>query len=193
MNFERSDSRNSKKVQQHIQSVTKSVLNSGGTRRERQLEEKRKEERAALKARKKAEKDEQDALFGAALLNIQKKTTTSKKEGKNEAKGRDADDEGTKKGTSRAMKMMFQMDAQEMEAKLKEDVSAIDVDFLLASYCSHLPKLSLPAKLHPNIGGSHRGREAKEGGRAEGEWQGNTRHARIVCDVDGKETKTERG
>lgn len=111
----------SKKVQQHIDAVTRTVMNSGD-RRQRQLEEQRKQERAALKAARKAEKDEQDALFGAALLNIQKKTTTNTKEGKNEAKGRDADAEN-KKGTSRAMKMMFQMDAQEMEAKLKEDVS----------------------------------------------------------------------
>ncbi len=111
----------SKKVQQHIDAVTRTVMNSGD-RRQRALEEQRKQERAALKAARKAEKDEQDALFGAALLSIQKKTTTNTKEGKNEAKGRDADAEG-KKGTSRAMKMMFQMDAQEMEAKLKEDVS----------------------------------------------------------------------
>ena len=113
----------SKKVQQHIESVTKSVLNSGGTRRERLLEEQRQQQKAALKAIRKAEKDEQDALFGAALLSIKKKTTTNTKEGKNEAKGRDADDDNAKKGTSRAMKMMFQMDAKEMEAKLKEDVS----------------------------------------------------------------------
>merc|ERR1712154_400672 len=39
-----------------------------------------------------------------------------------EAKGRDADDDDKKKsGTSRAMKMMYQMDAKEMEEKLKED------------------------------------------------------------------------
>ena len=82
----------SKKVQQHIDSVTRNVMNSG-TRRERQLEEQRKEQKAALKARRKAEKEEQDALFGEALLNIQKKTTTSTKGGKTEAKGRDADDE----------------------------------------------------------------------------------------------------
>mmetsp|Transcript_58178 Transcript_58178/g.168554 ORF Transcript_58178/g.168554 Transcript_58178/m.168554 type:complete len:286 (-) Transcript_58178:856-1713(-) len=109
----------SKKVQQHIESVTKNVMNSGN-RRERQQEEQRKAQKAAMKARKKAEKEEQDALFGEALLNIKKKTTTNKKEGKTEAKGRDADEEN-KKGTSRAMKMMYQMDAQEMEAKLKED------------------------------------------------------------------------
>ena len=40
-----------------------------------------------------------------------------------EAKGRDADDGDNKKNTSRAMKMMFQMDAQEMDEKLREDVS----------------------------------------------------------------------
>jgi hypothetical protein len=38
------------------------------------------------------------------------KKKTNFKDGKVEAKGRDADDEGKKKGTSRAMKMMFQMD-----------------------------------------------------------------------------------
>ena len=68
-------------------------------------------------------KDEQDALFGEALLAVSKKKTTDKKGGKIEAKGRDADDEGNKKNTSRAMKMMFQMDAQEMNEKLREDVS----------------------------------------------------------------------
>lgn len=112
----------SKKVQQHIESVTKTVMNSGD-RRQRAMEEQRKQQKAAMKAKKKAEKEEQDALFGDALLNIKKKTTTNMKDGKNEAKGRDADEENTKKGTSRAMKMMYQMDAQEMEAKLKEDVS----------------------------------------------------------------------
>jgi len=115
----------SKKVQQHIDSVTKTVLNSGD-RRQRVLEEQRKQQRVALKAQRKAQKDEQDALFGAALMNIQKKTTTNMKDGKNEAKGRDADEDDKKKGTSRAMKMMYQMDAQEMDAKLKEDVSRIE-------------------------------------------------------------------
>lgn len=111
----------SKKVQQHIESVTRNVLNSGD-RRQRQLEEQRKKQRAEMKARKKAAEDEQNALFGAALLAINKKVSTSQKAGKTEAKGRDADDDG-KKGTSRAMKMMFQMDAKEMEQRLKEDVS----------------------------------------------------------------------
>ena len=117
----------SKKVQQHIDSVTRSVMNSGD-RRQRQLEEQRKQQKAALKAQRKAQKDEQDALFGAALLNIQKKTTTNKKEGKAEAKGRDGDDD-KKKGTSRAMKMMYQMDAKEMEERLKEDVSWIICEY----------------------------------------------------------------
>ena len=110
----------SKKVQAHIQSVTKNVMNSGD-RRQRQLEEQRKKQRADMKARKKAAKEEQDALFGAALLAIGNKKTTSQKAGKAEAKGRDADDDGNKKGTSRAMKMMYQMDAKEMEERLKED------------------------------------------------------------------------
>jgi hypothetical protein len=113
----------SKKVQAHIQSVQKSVLNSGDPR-QRKLEEERVKAKAAAKLARKAQKEEQDALFGAALLAISKKGTTDQKEGKIEAKGRDADDEGKKKNTSRAMKMMFQMDAQEMEEKLREDVSA---------------------------------------------------------------------
>ncbi|MGK3749999.1 MAG: hypothetical protein ACI8RD_002297 [Bacillariaceae sp.] len=41
---------------------------------------------------------------------LSKKKGTNFKEGKAEAKGRDANDESAKKGTSRAMKMMFQMD-----------------------------------------------------------------------------------
>jgi hypothetical protein len=113
----------SKKVQQHVESVTRTVMNSGD-RKQRAAEEQRKQQKIAQKAVRKAEKDEQDALFGAALLTIQKKTTTNQKGGKNEALGRDAGDESKKAGTSRAMKMMFQMDAQEMEAKLKEDVSS---------------------------------------------------------------------
>lgn len=112
----------SKKVQQHIESVTKNVMNSGD-RRQRALEEQRKKQKAEAKMRKKAAKEEQDALFGAALLAINKKTTTNKKEGKAEAKGRDGNDDDNKKGTSRAMKMMYQMDAKEMEERLKEDVS----------------------------------------------------------------------
>ena len=56
-------------------------------------------------------------------LGALKKGKTNFKEGKTEAKGRDADDDAKKKGTSRAMKMMYQMDAKEIADKLKEDVS----------------------------------------------------------------------
>lgn len=41
---------------------------------------------------------------------LSKKKGTNFKEGQVEAKGRDGNDESNKKGTSRAMKMMFQMD-----------------------------------------------------------------------------------
>jgi len=68
----------------------------------------RKKAKAEQKARRKAAKDEQDALFGEALLAIGKKQTTNQKGGKAEAKGRDADDDANKKTTSRAMKMMYQ-------------------------------------------------------------------------------------
>eukprot|EP00980_Cylindrotheca_fusiformis_P029695 scaffold23728_cov108-Cylindrotheca_fusiformis.AAC.2 len=110
----------SKKVQQKIDGVKKNVMKSGD-KRQIALEEQRKKQKAEAKARRKAEKEEQDALFGAALLAIGKKKTTDQKGGKAEAKGRDADDDNAKKGTSRAMKMMFQMDAKEMEERLRED------------------------------------------------------------------------
>jgi hypothetical protein len=135
----------SKKVQQHIDSVTRNVMNSGD-RRQRALEEQRKREREALKAARKAEKEEQDALFGAALLSIQKKTTTNTKEGKNEAKGRDADAE-SKKGTSRAMKMMFQMDAKEMEEKLKEDVRREEILLVSVNKWKLMPSLRLYSQI----------------------------------------------
>lgn len=110
----------SKKVQNQIRSIEKNVMNSGDPKM-RKLEEQRKQAKAEAKARKKAMQDEQNALFGEALMAIQKKGTTSTKFGKVEAKGRDADDDD-KKSTSRAMKMMYQMDAQEMDAKFREDV-----------------------------------------------------------------------
>ena len=95
------------------------------------LEEQRKKAKAEAKARKKALKDEQEALFGEALNAVQKKHKhTDQKEGKQEAKGRDADDDDKKKTTSRAMKMMFQMDAKEMDEKLREDVSFVNVVFV---------------------------------------------------------------
>ena len=49
------------------------------------------------------------------------KYCTLQNEGKVEAKGRDHGDDEKKGGTSRAMKMMYQMDAKEMEERLKED------------------------------------------------------------------------
>lgn len=111
----------SKKVQAHIQSLSKNVMNSGDPK-QRKLEEMRRAQKAKQKAAKKAAKEEQNALFGEALLAVKKKSTTDKKGGKQEAKGRDADDEGAKKaGTSRAMKLMYQMDAKEASDKLKED------------------------------------------------------------------------
>jgi hypothetical protein len=118
----------SKKVQQHIQSVEKNVLNSGDPKT-RKLEEQRRQAKAEAKNRKKALKDEQEALFGEALLAVSKKSAIDSKEGKVEAAGRDANDDNTKKSTSRAMKMMFQMDAQEMSDKLREDVRCtLDVE-----------------------------------------------------------------
>eukprot|EP00567_Pseudictyota_dubia_P016602 CAMPEP_0197451406 /NCGR_PEP_ID=MMETSP1175-20131217/28710_1 /TAXON_ID=1003142 /ORGANISM="Triceratium dubium, Strain CCMP147" /LENGTH=244 /DNA_ID=CAMNT_0042984111 /DNA_START=84 /DNA_END=815 /DNA_ORIENTATION=+ len=109
----------SKKVQQHIQSVTRNVMNTDGrTQRENEAKKKAK---AANKARKKAEKAEQDALFGEALMYGKKKKALDAKEGKVEAKGRDHGDDEKKSGTSRAMKMMYQMDAKEMEDRLRED------------------------------------------------------------------------
>jgi len=109
----------SKKVQSFVKSVTNSVNNSGD-RKQRHEDEKRRRQKDEQKLRKKAMKEEANALFNEALGALNKKKTNFK-DGKVEAKGRDADDEGKKKGTSRAMKMMFQMDAQEMEEKLKED------------------------------------------------------------------------
>lgn len=110
----------SKKVQQKINSIERSVNNSDP--KARKLEEQRKKNKAEQKARKKAMEDERNALFGEALMAVQKKgKNTSHKGGKIEAKGRDADDDAKKPSQSRAMKMMFQMDAKEMEERLKED------------------------------------------------------------------------
>lgn len=115
-------------------------MNSGDPRM-RRAEEARKKQKADQKARKKAMKDEQDALFGEALLAVSKKGTTDKKGGKVEAKGRDADEGGgEKKGTSRAMKMMFQMDAKEMNDRLREDVSVFMLFFPVVSSPASLPR-----------------------------------------------------
>jgi len=113
----------SKKVQNYVQSVTNSVNNSGD-RKQRLEEERRKKQKALQKERKKAQKEEQNALFNEALGALNKKKSNFR-EGKTEAKGRDANDESNKKGTSRAMKMMFQMDAKEMEDQLKQDPNYI--------------------------------------------------------------------
>jgi hypothetical protein len=108
----------SKKVQQQVESIQKNIMNSGDPKL-RKLEEQRKKHKEEMKARKKAAKEEQEALFGAALLAVQKNKPTA---AKIEAKGRDHnDDNAPKNSTSRAMKLMYQMDAQEMSEKLKQD------------------------------------------------------------------------
>jgi hypothetical protein len=115
----------SKKVQQQVKSIEKNVMNSGDPKL-RKLEEERKKAKEAAKERKKLAEQEQNALFGEALLAVKSKKTLDQKSGKLEAVGRDAaNDESKKSGTSRAMKMMFQMDAQEMSEKLKEDVRSL--------------------------------------------------------------------
>ena len=63
----------SKKIQQFVQSVQKNVMNSGDPT-QRKAEEARKKAREEAKLRKKLLKDEQDALFGEALLAVQKKS-----------------------------------------------------------------------------------------------------------------------
>lgn len=94
----------SKVVKAKIRSIEKTVMNSGDPK-QRKLDEQRKKAKADAKARKKAALDEQNALFGAALMAVQKKgKATNQKDGKVEAKGRDGNDD-KKAGTSRAMKM----------------------------------------------------------------------------------------
>jgi len=92
----------SKKVQQQIQSIKKTIENSGDPK-QRKLEEQRKEMKAAAKAAKKAAEDERNALFSEGLLAV-KKTTVSTK-ALNDAKGRDHEEGKEKANTSRAMKM----------------------------------------------------------------------------------------
>lgn len=59
---------------------------------------------------------------GEALLAVSKKGPKfAKNEGKVEAKGRDHGADAKKGGTSHAMKLMYQMDAKEMEDRLRED------------------------------------------------------------------------
>lgn len=113
----------SAKVQAYVQSAEKSIMNAGTDARSRQQEEQKKQQKLARKALKKAKDAEQAALFGEALMAVSKKGPKfAKNQGKVEAKGRDHDDDDKNKGgTSRAMKMMYQMDAKEMEDRLKED------------------------------------------------------------------------
>lgn len=93
----------------------------GGDRKARMEEERRKQAKQASKIAKKEAEKERNALFNEALLAVNKKKTTKTK-GESNAIGRDASAAAAeKKGTSRAMKMMFQMDAKEMEERLKED------------------------------------------------------------------------
>eukprot|EP00518_Triparma_eleuthera_P004354 CAMPEP_0182465184 /NCGR_PEP_ID=MMETSP1319-20130603/9044_1 /TAXON_ID=172717 /ORGANISM="Bolidomonas pacifica, Strain RCC208" /LENGTH=254 /DNA_ID=CAMNT_0024664877 /DNA_START=195 /DNA_END=955 /DNA_ORIENTATION=- len=108
----------SAKVQKFVQSTEKSIMN-GGDQRARQEADKLKMAKAAKRAAKKAEEEERDALFGAALMAASKKTTGKKLA----AKGRDAgdDEKKVKPGQSRAMKLMYQMDAQELADKNKDD------------------------------------------------------------------------
>eukprot|EP00574_Skeletonema_japonicum_P005364 CAMPEP_0201721726 /NCGR_PEP_ID=MMETSP0593-20130828/6333_1 /ASSEMBLY_ACC=CAM_ASM_000672 /TAXON_ID=267983 /ORGANISM="Skeletonema japonicum, Strain CCMP2506" /LENGTH=277 /DNA_ID=CAMNT_0048212589 /DNA_START=38 /DNA_END=871 /DNA_ORIENTATION=+ len=113
----------SSKVRSYVQSQERAIMNTGTDARSRREDAQKKEQAKARKALKKAKDAEQAALFGEALMAVSKKGPKfGAKAGKVEAKGRDANDENEKKGgTSRAMKMMFQMDAKEMEDKLKED------------------------------------------------------------------------
>ena len=112
----------SSKVQQFVKSQEKSIYNAGTDAQTRAAEQKKKQEKVARKALKKAKDAEQAALFGEALLAVSKKGPKfAKNAGKQEAKGRDAGDDDKKGGQSRAMKLMYQMDAKEMEDRLKED------------------------------------------------------------------------
>mmetsp|Transcript_28272 Transcript_28272/g.45963 ORF Transcript_28272/g.45963 Transcript_28272/m.45963 type:complete len:296 (-) Transcript_28272:197-1084(-) len=112
----------SSKVQAFVKSTEKSIMNAGSDAQTRRFDEQKKQEKLARKALKKAKDAEQAALFGEALLAVSKKGPKfGGKEGKVEAKGRDHDSDTKKGGTSHAMKLMYQMDAQEMEDRLKED------------------------------------------------------------------------
>lgn len=112
--------KNSAKVQEYVQSVTRNIANSGDPK-ERKKQELAKMKKASQKAMKKAVLDERNALFGEALLAVKTKTSIKTKGGLIESKGRDADEPKAKGGQSKAMKMMFQMDAKEMEEALLSD------------------------------------------------------------------------
>mmetsp|Transcript_23373 Transcript_23373/g.53346 ORF Transcript_23373/g.53346 Transcript_23373/m.53346 type:complete len:235 (+) Transcript_23373:537-1241(+) len=94
-------------------------MNSGDPK-ERKRAEMLKQKKSAAKAMRKAADQEREALFGEALMAVSKKTSVKKK-GENSAIGRDGGDAASKKTTSRAMKMMYQMDAKELEDKFKDD------------------------------------------------------------------------
>lgn len=112
----------SSKVQAFVKGQERSIMNTGTDARSRMEDQKKKQEKLARKALMKAKKAEQEALFGEALNAVSKKGQKfSANQGKVEAKGRDHDDGEKKGGTSRAMKMMFQMDAKEMEERLRDD------------------------------------------------------------------------
>lgn len=112
----------SAKVQAFTKGIERGIMNAGSDIHTRKMDQQKKQEKLAKKSLKKAKDAEQAALFGEALMAVSKKGPKfGGNAGKVEAKGRDHDKDDKKGGTSRAMKMMFQMDAQEMEDKLKED------------------------------------------------------------------------
>ena len=91
-------------MQQQIQSIEKSVHHSGDPK-QRKADEDRKRARANAKALKKAKEEERNALFGEALMAVQKKGSTNKKGEKSKPRGEMTDVDEKKSGTSRAMKM----------------------------------------------------------------------------------------
>lgn len=113
----------SSKVQAFVKSTERSINNAGSDAQSRREDQAKKQQKLARKALKKAKDAEQAALFGEALMAVSKKGSKfGGKDGKVEAKGRDHDSDAKNKGgTSHAMKLMYQMDAQEMEDRLKED------------------------------------------------------------------------
>lgn len=127
----------SKKVQQHIKSIEKSVAHSGDPKT-RKAEEQRKKLKADAKARKKAQEDERNALFGEALMAVKKKSSTSKKDGKVEAKGRDGDDDAKKSGTSRAMKMCVCCRKMEWSIKVCIVMFLTYCPFHICIYCHNI-------------------------------------------------------
>jgi len=112
----------SAKVQAFTKGVERGIMNSGNDAQFRKQEQDKKNLKEARKNFKKEKKAEEALLFDEALKAASRKGPKfGNKDGKVEAKGRDHGAEEKKGGTSRAMKMMFQMDAKEMEDKLKED------------------------------------------------------------------------